>query len=403
MSAHEALDAVDCPQTLAELVDECRSLCAGAELAISTRGGERQDFLAQSLGDALEQVGLILRVAGDEGRLADEPEDGILSRLKRNRSRKSLPDDELGGAQIPEDGFAPQGLQGNSWTISLPELLGFLSSAGKTGMMWIDTPSENFLIGLENGDLVHATSSCTPEGLRPGEVLVGLGFLTRRQLERFLERQVDDSWLSGSSLLETGMISEEELHAALVYQVQQLFHRIIDNRRALFRFRDGLEVQQSNQVRLNVTKLLLESARVQDELQHSGLLNALVGNSTPVRAAAPFHDWNAWQQQLASIEVRESPAPAAELPPSVEVEVDDELEQEELFEDEQQGELSGELDEDASPDESDKSAESDGERDGTRDADERAHRPRDPQASADSASGSSDSDEQDPADDEDED
>lgn len=280
---------------LGKLLTRCRELCdsAGTSLAELPRSKE---FLTTSLQDSLQHLELILRVLGKETGREDEPQ-GFLSRLERSSSRRK--DDQAAADEPPELNVSQQGLQGNSWTIPLAELIGFLAYGRKTGVLWVDAVNENYLLGLNNGRLLHATSDSTPEGLRLGEVLVSLGYLTRRQLERFLAATGSESkQLTGETLLEAGMITVEELQSALTHQVQRLFQRLIETRNAIFKFREGMQVALAYQVDLDVPKLLLEAARLRDEHSSGRSLEAIVGQL----AAAPTDsgEWDSWNRGMLS-------------------------------------------------------------------------------------------------------
>ena len=268
---------------IAELVNKCWTLCQRAEATIGKLPPQRESFLTNSLGDALKQLELVLRVLGDEqGTTRKEERQGLLRKLfARTPSGVALE------CSPPRFDISHQGLQGNTLTVSLTELLGFLSFARKTGVLWVDAPDENFLIGLVEGRMMHASSDRTPEGLRLGEVLVHLGHLTRRQLERFLEKcREEGASISGEILLKHGMISEEELHAALRYQVQQLVMRVVGTKTAIFRFREGMEILLACKVDLDINRLLLETARNLDEANDAARKNEVI------------EDWNAWQREL---------------------------------------------------------------------------------------------------------
>lgn len=275
------------PAALAELVKKCASLCQSAESALTHLPVERESFLSSNLGDVLTQLTLVLRMVGQE------PGDA-----KRKEERKSFLRKLFNRSQVQEDhpfdaprfDVSHQGLQGNSSTVSMAELLGFLSFGRKTGVLWVDTPEENFLIGLVDGKVMHATSDQSPEGLRLGEVLVGLGFLTRRQLERFVEKMGENKKaVSGEVLVKNEMITEDELKAALRQQVQQLVRRLLAARIAIFRFREGMEVLLAHRVSIDMNQLLLESARAQDEANHADLRSGLAQNS-----------WASWQGELSA-------------------------------------------------------------------------------------------------------
>jgi hypothetical protein len=55
------------------------------------------------------------------------------------------------------------------------------------------------------------------------------------------------------------------MQRALSIQVQQLFHRLMDAENALYRFQEGAQLLRSQGLEVNITHLLLESARKKDE------------------------------------------------------------------------------------------------------------------------------------------
>ena len=270
---------------VAELVKRCHALCQNAESALPHLAKDRGDFLSVALGDVLTQLELVLRAVAQE---PGEPQ--------RAEERKSLLRRLFGRSQVevnhphkaPSFDVSQQGLQGNTATVQMGELLSFLAMGRKTGVLWIDTPQENFMVCLVNGSVRHAASNHTPEGARLGEVLVGLGHLTRRQLERFVEQtKQEKNTISGELLVQHGIISTDELQTALKQQVQALIQLVLSAKPALFRFREGMEILMAHHVDLEVNRLLLESARVHDESANAGLRQSVVSDS-----------WSSWQDQL---------------------------------------------------------------------------------------------------------
>jgi hypothetical protein len=69
----------------------------------------------------------------------------------------------------------------------------------------------------------------------------------------------------GSYLVRSGRLRHEDLQRALAIQVQQLFHRLMDAENALYRFQEGAQLLRSYGLEVNITQLLLESARRKDE------------------------------------------------------------------------------------------------------------------------------------------
>ena len=69
----------------------------------------------------------------------------------------------------------------------------------------------------------------------------------------------------GQTLLDMGVVEEQQLSIALSYQVQVLFRRVFSAREVVYQFDEGLRIVPPLDIRLNVTSLLLESARLSDE------------------------------------------------------------------------------------------------------------------------------------------
>ncbi len=281
------------PTSLAfqKLADRCIQLCEKAKSNESTLPAEREPFLYGTLSDLTQQLELVLRLIEEESEDSGRKEQrkSLLRRLLK-RDDGAPEGEDTDDIYLPDFDVSQQGLHGNSLTVPISDLVGFLSYGGKSGILWVDGTEENFLLGLVEGKLMHATSDKTPEGLRLGEVLVGLGYLTRRQLERFLSRSADvEDNVSGETLIESGLISEEELNEALVRQIKQLFYRLVSTRHAVFRFREGLGVQLAHQVDLDINQLLLNVARAQDEARAVG--------------ARPneLENWSTWRSELGSV------------------------------------------------------------------------------------------------------
>ena len=194
-------------------------------------------------------------------------EEGMLLRIKRSFFRQREGEEEQETVS-KADLFAKvqrEGLQGNSWTIPIPELIGFLATGRKSGVLWVHDPHETFLLELRNGRLAHATSDRTPVGERLGEVLIDQGTLTERTLQDFLQHYTKSQGMLGDALKDAGLITARDLERALAAQVQHLFLRLLRAKNAIFRFEEGMQLLIAQHVELNITQLLLESARAHDE------------------------------------------------------------------------------------------------------------------------------------------
>ncbi len=291
------------------MLRKCSEVCASAETLVAKMDPKRHAFLTENLADAVQHLDLILRVLDDEesGKPKNEGRKALLKRFFQ-RGGDETQEGEASDFEAPDFNVSRQGLQGNSWSVPMTELLNFLAFGRKTGVLWVDSPNENYLLGIADGMLLHGSSDNSPEGLRIGEVLVGFGFLTRRQLDRFISN-TEGGATTGEALLKSGMITVDELRHALVYQVQQLFIRLATQQNAIFRFREGFEVPQAYQVRMDINQLLLSTAQIRDEVANK-----------EVRGEAMEKSWNSWTSNLSDeVNKTKESEPTAEADPTEEV------------------------------------------------------------------------------------
>ncbi len=156
-------------------------------------------------------------------------------------------------------------LFGNTQTIPLPDLIGWLSSQKKDGSLEVWTQDESITLYLEKGNLVHAVSDRSPTGNRLGEILIEQGVLDENELDRLIDQAKESNLKLGDLLSSESVITEEELRRALETQVQRLFDRLFQVEDARFGFKDCVPVDLDGRIQLNVNYLFLESARALDE------------------------------------------------------------------------------------------------------------------------------------------
>jgi len=157
----------------------------------------------------------------------------------------------------------PAGLSGSIVAISLSDVIGLLSMREKTGVLRVKGSGESIELFLEDGVLVHACSDHSPPGCRLGEILVAQRSLTAERLQEFLVahrgRRI------GAALEEEALVTRDQLRQALETQVHRLFDRLIAVEDGSFSFHEGLPPELDRRIALNLTYLLLESARAHDE------------------------------------------------------------------------------------------------------------------------------------------
>ncbi|MGE3171299.1 MAG: DUF4388 domain-containing protein [Planctomycetota bacterium] len=151
--------------------------------------------------------------------------------------------------------------------LATPDLVTFLCSMKKSGVLLVDTLDERFTVELEGGDIVHAHSDGAPEGERLGDVLVELGTMAQGDLDALLAEGIRGRFGGrlGARILERGLATAEELQTALETQIRRLFQRLFQAAPKDFVFWEGPCVWGEDRMRLNATKLLLDGARAFDE------------------------------------------------------------------------------------------------------------------------------------------
>jgi hypothetical protein len=166
---------------------------------------------------------------------------------------------------------------GDGWPT--PDLLGFLSTQKKTGVLEVATSAEVFVIEIESGDVVPAHVSRTLPEQRLGDLLVAAGAIEREVLESV--RAVRPKVRLGKALLEGGYVTQEQLLFALRTQIQLLFNRLFVSHPARFSFWGGPPMLADGGMRLNATTLILEGARAFDEGNSVDTQRALQDDSDP--------------------------------------------------------------------------------------------------------------------------
>ena len=105
--------------------------------------------------------------------------------------------------------------------------------------------------------------------MRLGDVLVTMQTLHRADLIRVMEQKWKPGITLGGLLVEEEYITQEELSDALSYQTRHLCQRLFAEELASFQFYEGEQVIDREDVRMNVMGLLLECARLKDELENA--------------------------------------------------------------------------------------------------------------------------------------
>ena len=181
---------------------------------------------------------------------------------------------ELTDYKAPEDSPPSKdhklAMRGMAQFLAVTDLITFLCSMQKTGVVLIDCIDERFTVELDQGFIVHAHSDGAPDGERLGDVLVEEGIVGQEELDALLAEGMRGrlGGRLGARLLERQMATHEELQSALEIQIRRLFQRLFTAAASDYVFWEGPCVWGEESMRLNATMLLLDGARAIDESNH---------------------------------------------------------------------------------------------------------------------------------------
>ena len=241
------------------------------------------------LSEELERLSGIL--ADAERRMAGSLQAGsgeLLRRLSLARHHVQTAREALLG----NDRIAPapieEHLRGSSRAVPIQDLLCFLATSKKSGILRIESVGERFLLQLDHGAVVYATGDAPPAGQGLQELLAARGERSAELPGSLPERTAAGIWFD-RNLVGTSWISRDSLAAAIQQQTRLSFFRMCAAPDTRFRFYEGAEIENVLPVKNNAMELLLEFTRVQDEKRgRASTLPAVQCMGRPAPPQRPF-------------------------------------------------------------------------------------------------------------------
>jgi hypothetical protein len=203
--------------------------------------------------------------ASAQGDLDQKPPSvSLLKKMLRGRDLAEVDPPTLTRSQdTPPSAKHTLALRGYGSCLELPDLLGFLSTQNKTGIVEIVTPAEVYAVEVQDGFILHVDVNRMPDGHRLGDVLVLHGAIDREMLE-MMRREYASERL-GEMLLRQKLVTGEQLYSALRTQIQLLFNRLLVAPMTRFSFWSGPPMHANRGIRMTAMSLILEGARNLDE------------------------------------------------------------------------------------------------------------------------------------------
>lgn len=159
------------------------------------------------------------------------------------------------------------GLAGNLSTMSLAEILQWLSIGQKTGTLQVKASNgTEKKVYFADGTVTSASSSDPRELI--GQFLIASNKLTERQLKVALEMQARDQVMLGKVLLAQNILTKDELVGILKMASEEVIYDLFLWEEGAFEFLDGVQPEKNIlSFNLDVTHLILSGVRRADEWQ----------------------------------------------------------------------------------------------------------------------------------------
>ena len=151
--------------------------------------------------------------------------------------------------------------------VSIAEVLQMLELQRQTGCLSIASQEAEITIYLREGSIDFVGSRGMPANFRLGRYLVQKRALSRRELTHFLENRAGSKRLIGDALVTLGMVTEQQVHDALVQQTSELVYEVVGWRSGRFSFYLGTSCPEATLAQLGLPPggIVMEGFRRVDE------------------------------------------------------------------------------------------------------------------------------------------
>jgi len=157
-------------------------------------------------------------------------------------------------------------LAGTLTTMSLPDLLQWLSAARKTGTLQVERDKVAKSIRLRDGRIVGCSSDDPPQRL--GQFLLYQEKITEEQLLEALKAQEESHDYLGEILVQRGLISSADLTSHLESNLEETLYSLFDWADGVFRFDETVgEAEEPFPLLLQVEDVLLRGLKRYDDMK----------------------------------------------------------------------------------------------------------------------------------------
>jgi len=158
----------------------------------------------------------------------------------------------------------PVSLQGNLETFKLPDVLSFLNTTQRTGMLTVRLEEKEAYVFFRAGAVIYAASN--QEALRLGPILIRKKKLTREKAEEIDDLMLRSGGRWGDLALQQGALNQSDLDDYLKIQVSEVIYDAFVWKNGEFSFYDGIDLPPNAvTISIDLSNLIMEGARRIDE------------------------------------------------------------------------------------------------------------------------------------------
>lgn len=155
-------------------------------------------------------------------------------------------------------------LQGNLDSFKVADVLAFLNSSHKTGMMTLANDTREAYVFSRRGAVVYAASN--QESLRLASLLTRKNLITRDQAEMIDDLMLRGGGRFGDVAVRQGVLSAAQLDEFLKIQVSEVLYDTFLWKNGTFSFYEGFDLPPNAvTISIDLTNLIMEGARRIDE------------------------------------------------------------------------------------------------------------------------------------------
>jgi DNA-binding response OmpR family regulator len=159
-----------------------------------------------------------------------------------------------------------EGFGGNLRVIPLAEVLQVLQLQRQTGTCHVTIGKFEVAVSFREGLIDLARSKGAADEFRLGRYLVEEGMVSQAEVDNILEDRSGPRKLLGEALVESGLITEDDLRRALIRQTSELIYEVLRWPDGRFSFSNTPpEASEQNRLGLPVASIVMEGFRRVDE------------------------------------------------------------------------------------------------------------------------------------------